>query len=135
MPPGQETTRMSEPQRAPCIELSVAADALDTGNGKRDAHLRSSDFFDAETHPQVRFVSDSAALEGERLHVRGQLHAPGKSIPLELDATLRPVGSELEVEAITEADHRALGMTWNKLDMLRTPSTLIVSARLVRDGT
>lgn len=126
---------MSEPQRAPCIELSVAADALDTGNGKRDAHLRSSDFFDAETHPQVRFVSDSAALEGERLHVRGQLHAPGKSIPLELDATLRPVGSELEVEAITEADHRALGMTWNKLDMLRTPSTLIVSARLVRDGT
>ena len=35
--------------------------------------------------------------------------------PLELDATLRRVGDELEVEAVTAADHHRLGMTWNRL--------------------
>lgn len=56
------------------------------------------------------------------------------SIPVDLDATVRPVGDELELEAETHADHHHLGMTWNRLGMLRTPSKLIVHARLVQDG-
>ena len=51
-----------------------------------------------------------------------------------MDATVRPVGDELEVEAETHANHRHLGMTWNRLGMLRTPSTLIIHGRLVQDG-
>src|SRR4051794_9034330 len=64
----------------PAIELTIEADSLDTANAKRDMHLRSPDFFDAEKHPYLRFVSDSATLDGERLHVRGRLHARGRSI-------------------------------------------------------
>jgi polyisoprenoid-binding protein YceI len=116
----------------PAIELTIEADSLDTENEKRDAHLRSHDFFDAEQHPYVRFVSDSATLDGERLHVRGRLHARGSSIPLELDATLRQVGDDLEIDAATEADHRQLGMTWNLISMIRTPTRLMVTGRLVR---
>ena len=81
----------------------------------RDKHLRSADFFDVENHPQVRFVSDSATLDGERLKVRGRLYAAGTSMPLELEASLRRVGDELEVDARTYGDHRKLGMshgTW-----------------------
>jgi hypothetical protein len=37
------------------------------------------------------------------------------------------------VEAVTDADHQHLGMTWNKLGMLRTPSRLILKGRLVQD--
>jgi polyisoprenoid-binding protein YceI len=80
----------------------------------------------------VRFVSDSASLDGEMLHVRGQLHAAGRQIPLELDATVREVDGELEIEAVTEADHRELGMNWSPLGILRAPSKLIVRGRLVR---
>jgi polyisoprenoid-binding protein YceI len=116
----------------PAVELTIQADSLDTKLAKRDAHLRSSDFFDAERHPQVRFVSDSASLDGETLHVPGQLHAAGRQIPLALDATVREVDGELEIEAITEADHRELGMTWSPLGILRAPSKLIVRGRLVR---
>jgi polyisoprenoid-binding protein YceI len=117
----------------PAIELTLEGDSLDTKNPKRDAHLRSPDFFGVEAHPYVRFVSETVVLDGERLIVRGRLHAHGASIPLTLEAALRPIGDELEVEAVTEADHRRLGMTWNKLGVVRTPSKLIVKGRLVCD--
>ena len=118
----------------PAVDLTVDADSLDTKMAKRDAHLRSPDFFDVEHHGQVRFVSDSATLDGDVMKVRGHLHAAGKDIPLELDATVRRVDGQLELDAVTEADHRQLGMTWSPLGILRAPSKLIVRGRLVRQG-
>ena len=117
----------------PSIELTIEADSLNTNNAKRDEHLRSAVFFNTANHPQVRFVSQRAALDGERLQVRGELHAAGKSIPIELDGTIRHDGDELEVDVTTFADHRRLGLTWNPLGIVRTPSKLIVRGRLVRD--
>ena len=117
----------------PSIELAIDADSLNTNNARRDEHLRSTDFFDTANHPQVRFVSALATLDGDRLDVRGDLHAAGKTIPLELEGSIRRDGDELAVAVTTFADHRALGMTWNRLGMMRTPSKLIVRGRLVRD--
>lgn len=118
----------------PAAELTIEAGSLDTAHKKRDTHLLSADFFDAEKHPYVRFVSESAALDGERLHVEGRLHARGGSVPLALDATLRRVGDDLEVEAVTAADHRQLGMTWNTLRMIRRVSKLTIAAHLTPDA-
>jgi polyisoprenoid-binding protein YceI len=42
------------------IELIVEAESLETGNRRRNKHLRSSDFFDVESHPHVRFTADDA---------------------------------------------------------------------------
>ncbi len=64
--------------------------------------------------------------------VRGRLHAAGQSAPLALDANLRRVGDELEVDANTDADQHKLGMTHGTLGMIRTPSELIVRGRLVQ---
>jgi polyisoprenoid-binding protein YceI len=119
-------------RREPAIELTIEADSLDTGNKMRDKHLRGVDFFDAEHHPTVRFASDAAELEGERLMVRGQLHAHGYSTPIELEARVRRVGDELEVDTTTEVDQHELGMTHSPLGMIRTPSQLIVHGRLLR---
>ena len=79
-------------------------------------------------------MSDSATIDGQRLKVRGRLYAGGSSTPLELEATVRPVGDELDVVASTHVDHRELGMTHSTLGMIRTPSDLIVRGRLVSDG-
>jgi polyisoprenoid-binding protein YceI len=119
-------------QRSPAIELVIDAASVSTKNSFRDRHLRSADFFDVEDHPQVRFVSDTATVEGERLTVRGRLYAAGSSLPLELEAGLGPVGDEFEIDARTYADHRKLGMSHGMLGMIPTPSELIVQARLVR---
>lgn len=108
----------------PAIELTIDAESLDTNHAVRDEHLRSAEFFDVENHPYVRFVSDSAAVSGQRLRASGRLHAAGRSIPLELEGSLRRAGDELEVDVATFADHRQLGMpTWSPLGMLRTASS------------
>jgi polyisoprenoid-binding protein YceI len=83
------------------------------------------------TQRYVRFVSHGATLDGERLAVRGELHARGRSVPLELNGTLRRIGDEIEIEATTEADHRQLGMTWNWMGTIGTPTRLMVSGSLV----
>jgi polyisoprenoid-binding protein YceI len=114
----------------PAIELTIAAASLKTGNRQRDKHLRSAAFFDAEHHPRVRFVSDSVELQGDTLKVRGRLSARGHSIPLELDAQIRQVGGELEIEAATSAPHRELGMTYSPLGMIQPRSELLVKGRL-----
>jgi polyisoprenoid-binding protein YceI len=116
----------------PAVELTIQAASLDTKLAKRDTHLRSGDFFDVERHPEVRFVSDHAALAGHKLVVRGRLEAAGQQLPLELSATVREIAGELEIEASTHVDQRELGMTWSPLGILRAPSALIVRGRLVR---
>jgi polyisoprenoid-binding protein YceI len=115
----------------PAIELSIAAGSVQTGNRRRDRHLRSPDFFDAENHPRVRFVSDSLDLQGGSLKVRGRLSAGGSSIPLELGAHLREVDGGLEIEAAATAPHRELGMTFSPLGMISSRSELLVKAHLV----
>jgi polyisoprenoid-binding protein YceI len=118
----------------PAVQLTIDASSVDTKQKKRDQHLRSADFFDIERHPQVQFMSDRATLVGDKLTVHGNLVAAGTTIPLELDATVNYVDGELEVQAVTHADHRELGMTWSPLGILRAPSKLIVNGRMIPEG-
>jgi polyisoprenoid-binding protein YceI len=67
------------------------------------------------------------------LHVHGELQAAGKSVPLELVATLERDGDEYDIAAETTVDQRDLGMTHSPLRMLRHPAKLVVRGRLVRD--
>ncbi|HLY48791.1 MAG TPA: YceI family protein [Solirubrobacteraceae bacterium] len=119
-------------ERSPAIELTIDAASLSTNLSFRDRHLRSADFFDVAHHPEVRFVSDTAELDGDRLKVRGRLEVAGKSLPLELDGQVRRIGDEFEIDVRTPADHRQLGMSHGTLGMIPTPSELIVQGRLVR---
>jgi len=122
--------------RQPSIELTIEADSLNTNNPQRDKHLRSADFFDVANHPHVRFESQLVTVDGERLDVRGELHAAGKSVPMEFEGVIRAAaGDELEVDVTTAVDHRELGLSWNRLGMMRAPSKLIVRGRLVRADT
>ena len=41
------------------IDLWIDASSINTGDAKRDEHLRSADFFDVENHKQITFVSRS----------------------------------------------------------------------------
>ena len=117
------------------VELIVDARSLDTGNRRRDEHLRSSDFFDVEQHPHVRFTANDVAEVGNgALRVGGELEAAGRKVPLSFEAPVRELDGELDAEATTPVDHRLFGMTWSPLGMLRSPSTLHVKARLTSSG-
>jgi polyisoprenoid-binding protein YceI len=115
------------------IELTIEADSLHTGNATRDKHLSSTDFFNSTEHPRVRFTSTRVHnVNGEILHVTGQLEAAGNAVELEFPAAIRPVGDGLEVEATTTVDQSQLGMSSGKLGMIRRPATLHVKAHLSR---
>lgn len=65
-------------------EIVVAS--IDTGNGDRDGHLRTNDFFDAANHPKITFKSTTieAKSEGEYV-VTGDLTIRGVTKPIALD--------------------------------------------------
>ena len=113
------------------LELTIDATSVNTGNHKRDEHLRSGDFFDTEHHPTVRFVSTTVSDPvGGRIQVQGELLAAGHRVVLDLEPTLRQHADELQVEASTTLNQRELGMTYSPLGMTRTPATLTVHAQL-----
>jgi polyisoprenoid-binding protein YceI len=117
------------------IELTIDATSLNTGNEKRDEHLRSGDFFDTENHPTVRFTSSSVRdpVSG-RITVRGELLAAGHRVMLDLEPTLRQHADRLQLDASTTIDQRELGMTWSPLGITRTPATLAVHAQLTPES-
>lgn len=117
------------------IELTVDAASLDTKHKKRDAHLRSADFFDVDHHPQLGFRSTSVTEQTEGvLRVVGELKVAGKTMPLSFDARIRADRDEMEIEVETSVDQRIFGMTWSPLGMVRSPAVLHVKARLVSEG-
>ena len=117
----------------PAIELTIDATSLQTGNRRRDKHLRSADFFDVDSHPQVQFVAESVEPSGDRLKVRGWLSARGTAIPLTLEAQVRDHGDELEIETTVRVAHRELGMTFSPLGMVPPHSDVSVRAYLIPD--
>jgi polyisoprenoid-binding protein YceI len=117
------------------IELTIDAESIDTGNAKRDEHLRSSDFFDVDNHVQVRFRSTRVHEVGDgMLRVVGNLEVAGIAEPLEFAATVKPAGEGLAVEATTTVDQRRFGMSSGVLGMIRRPATLHVKALLKGDA-
>jgi polyisoprenoid-binding protein YceI len=116
------------------MELTLDAASLDTGNRKRDRHLRSADFFDVQHHPEVRFRSSSVNDHGGgRLHVEGELEAAGERARLQVEVTVKHAAGRLDFDAAASVDQRQLGMTWSPLGIARTPTALSVHARLRRE--
>src|SRR5690606_24519044 len=69
------------------VEVQLDAATIDTHNEQRDKHLRSADFFDADNHPQLTFVS--RVLEprgGSKYRVTGDLTIRGTTREVVLDA-------------------------------------------------
>jgi polyisoprenoid-binding protein YceI len=69
------------------VNAEIKLGSLDTGNTDRDAHVRSSDFFDAENHPTFTYRSTGITPKGDDFLVDGELTLKGvtKSVPLKLE--------------------------------------------------
>ena len=66
--------------------------------------------------------------------VKGRFERYDGSLDLAAQPSIElTIKDELEVDVETFADHRLLGMTWNRMGMMRTPSKLVVQARLVQE--
>ncbi len=69
------------------VDVSFDTSSINTGTPAFDKHLKSADFFNAEKHPTMRFVSDKFVFDGDKVSaVEGQLTLLGKTHPLTLKA-------------------------------------------------
>jgi polyisoprenoid-binding protein YceI len=74
---------------ASSVSLRINAASIDTGNADRDAHLRSADFLDVETHPEILFVSTGVEqIESDVYRVTGDLTIKGETRSVAVEFTL-----------------------------------------------
>ena len=74
------------------VDVTVKVDSLDTGNAKRDQHLKSPDFFAAKQFPAISFKGkDVKVLPDGGFEVAGQLTLHG--VTKDLKATVKKVGT------------------------------------------
>ncbi len=67
------------------ISFEADIDSISTKNDQRDQHLRSADFFDAENHPKMTFVSTALTQKSDTDYVlSGNLTIRGTTKPVEL---------------------------------------------------
>jgi polyisoprenoid-binding protein YceI len=103
------------------ITGSAKTASIDTAEPARDAHLRSPDFFDAESYPELRFESNSVtALDDETFTVEGALTMHGETHPVTLTAELLgaetdPYGNErVGLEITGQLSRGEWGMKFNQ---------------------
>lgn len=113
--------------------LSIEADSLDTGNARRDEHLRSPDYFDVEHHPAVEFTASEVTRGADgALLVVGGLQVRDRTVHLQLPVTAVPGASgRLRLRGRTTVTREQVGMTWNRAGMIKDPAHLIVEVELV----
>ena len=105
-------------------EVIIQTASVDTRSEGRDEHLRSADFFDVETYPEIRFVSSAIDEVDEGSYiVTGELTIRDMtktvSVPLELiGVDTDPFGNlRAGLEGSRRIDRKDWGVTWNtKLD-------------------
>ena len=102
------------------VEVSVDLSSINTGTADRDNHLRSSDFFEVETHPTMTFRSTDVIEKSEgQLVVRGELTIKGVTRPIELDVELLGEGPDpwggtrIGVEATGLISRQEFGIDFN----------------------
>ena len=68
------------------IEFTSKTASIDTDNEKRDGHLKSPDFFEAEKYPETKFKG-TLVKDGGKYKLKGDLTLHGVTKPVELDVT------------------------------------------------
>ena len=106
------------------LSVSIQTDSLASGFGPLDDHLKSADFLEVATYPEITFVSTGVEVTSDTTaNVTGDLTIHGTTRPVTLATTLTHIGPHLlggvidyykgewaAFAATTEIDHQAFGV-------------------------
>src|SRR3954468_19461222 len=101
------------------VEVNIQAASVDTGVADRDGHLRSGDFFDVETYPEITFVSTGVERDGDDWAVTGDLTIKDVTKPITI--VFEPTGSAKDpfgniragFEGTATINRKDWGISWN----------------------
>jgi polyisoprenoid-binding protein YceI len=104
------------------IEATIDAVSIDTGNEKRDAHLKTADFLDVEKFPTITFKSkkiEAGAAGHTKVTGDLTLHGMTKEVVLDVEGPTPvikdPMGNtKAGAHATTKINRKDFGIVWNK---------------------
>lgn len=103
------------------VEAVIDVSSIHTRDEQRDGHLKSPDFLDAASFPEIRFVSTSVTGDGEgEYKVEGDLsiHGVTKKVTLEVEGPTAEIkdpwgNTKAGANASTKIKRKDFGLTWN----------------------
>lgn len=115
------------------VELRIPAASVNTGDEKRDGHLRSPDFLDAATHPEIVFKSTKVTPNGtDEFVVDGDLTIRGTTKQVSVNVELVGIaedpraGQRAAFDATFSFDRTQWGLVWN----MPVPSGVLVGEKI-----
>ncbi|GKW46231.1 YceI family protein [Planococcus sp. NCCP-2050] len=102
------------------IDFKINVASINTNNADRDNHLRSADFFDAETYPEIKFNANDITKKGTEYELTGDLTIKGVTRPVTFEVEYggkgtNPWGQEVVAfSAEGKVNRRDFGLTWNQ---------------------
>ncbi len=126
-------------------QITIDTTTIDTREPKRDAHLKSPDFFDVEKFPTITFKSTKIVKgEGNTLKVTGDLTIHGVTKPVVLNVEHTPetlAGGKIRrgFTATTKINRKDYGLMWNKTIeaggvLVGDDVTITVEGELIKQG-
>ena len=116
------TVTMSDDGSLEGVEATLDAASIETGEAQRDGHLRSPDFLDTESHPEISFKSTGIQkLGSNEYRVEGHLTIRGQAKPVTLQVeTVPPVKdpwgmTRTAASGSTKISRKEWGLTWNQV--------------------
>lgn len=119
---GVEGTIVGNPEELENANITFKIDAstIHTNNNDRDNHLRSADFFEVETYPEITFVStDIVKTDDGEYNLTGDMTLRGVTKKVTFKTTFEgkntlPQGVEVVAfEGKTKISRKEFGLTWN----------------------
>jgi polyisoprenoid-binding protein YceI len=103
------------------VDVTIDASSVDTREDQRDAHLRSADFLDAQTFPELVFRSTKVTGTPNEFKIFGNLTIHGTTREVVLSAVFEGRGTDpwgnarVGYEANTIINRKDFGLTWNQV--------------------
>ena len=129
---------------AASVQAEVDVSSIDTREPKRDAQLKSADFFDVTKYPTATFRSTKIEPAGpNKLKITGDLtmHGITKQVVFDVDGLGEPVkdraGLRIGATATTKISRKEFGILWNRLTeaggvTVGDEVTITIDAELIR---
>jgi polyisoprenoid-binding protein YceI len=116
-------------------ELTVETDSVNTAKAKRDAHLRSADFFDSERYPAITFRSRAVTVGPTGLLIDGELTIGETTLRRVLEADLiRDEAGVVVLSTETTVDRSEAKLDWNWFGIIVGDALLTVELELERQA-
>jgi polyisoprenoid-binding protein YceI len=113
-------TEENDFSKADRIEFTADIDSINTNNEQRDTHLKSGDFFDAETHEQLKFTGKNFEKSNDSVYkLNGDLTIRGTTKPVTVEVEM--AGIVVDPYGQTKAgftvdgkiNRKDFGLTWS----------------------